>query len=124
MRRQALHGQHVERGQQLRRVPLAAGDQQVEECLDGFAERLGLLVAVGDHEQRALGHLPQQHRVERLGGGGEPGERRRGRLRRAQALQQFLKRRMAAQSRKQIANGRMNQGISGARIFSTIPVVE
>ena len=83
----------------------------MKERLHGFAQRFRLLIAGGDHNKRPLGQLPQQHRVKRLCRGGETGKGRQ-RLLQGRTLQQFLKCWMAGESRKQVANCRMNQGIN------------
>ncbi len=46
--RQALEGKHVERGQELRAGLLPSADEQIEERIDRFSQRLGLLAAIGD----------------------------------------------------------------------------
>ena len=54
--------------------------------------------------------LPEQHAVERLGGGGEAGKAQAAALPRLQAPHQLLKRRVPPQALEQIADRRMSQG--------------
>ena len=49
-----------------------AANQQIEKCFGEFQQYLGALIAVGDHQQRAFGELPQQDQIERLGRRGKP----------------------------------------------------
>ena len=74
VRRHALRRQHIHGGDGLRTRQIGR-DEQIEERVHQFAQSLGLLVAIHHHDDVALGGLPQQHDVERLGGGGESGER-------------------------------------------------
>ena len=103
VRRHALRGQHIQGGDGLRTRQIG-GDQKIEKGVDKFAQRLGLFIAVHHHNDVALRGLPQQHDVQRLGGGGESGER----LARARVAQQpadgVLKRRVATERLKQIAD--------------------
>src|ERR1019366_9733780 len=64
--------------------------------------------------------LPQEYRIEGLGGGGKA--RERAPAARRQTAQGVLEAGMLRQVQKQIANGRMNQG--RLRSLSTILVVE
>jgi len=75
--------------------------------MDGFGEGLSLLVAVYYNYQRLAGGLPQEHRIEGLGGGGET--RERGLSAATRPAQSILEAGMLRQVQKQIANGRMNQ---------------
>ncbi len=82
---------------------------------DQFAQRLGLFVAVHHHHDVALGGLPQQHDVERLGGGGESGERL-ARVRIAhQPADHLLKGRVATERLKQITDRWMCHSRTAAR---------
>ena len=106
VRRQALRRQHVHGGNGLRARKIG-GDQQVEKCVHQFAQGFGLLVAVHDHDDVALGGLPQQHNIERFGGGGEAGERL-ARLRIAnQPADHLLEGGVAAERLEQITDGGM-----------------
>ena len=118
VRREVLHRQNIQSGKELRAV-LVVGHEQGEERVDGFGERFGLLVAIYYNDQRTAGGLPEQHGVQRLGGGGEAGKGRV--LARADAAQHVLEARMPAQVQEEIANNWMDQGW---RILSTIFVVE
>ena len=51
------------------------GSQQGKEGMERFGKRFGLFVTVHDNHQRAAGMVPEQHGIERLGRGGEAGER-------------------------------------------------
>ena len=51
------------------------------------------LIAVGDHQQRTLGRLPQQNQVQRFRGGRQSGERKRSGFAPHQLAGQLLKRR-------------------------------
>ena len=107
MRRKLLPGQHIERRQQLRAARFRPPDQQIEKCLGKFEQSFGALIAVGDHQQRALGDLPQQHQVQRLGGGRQSGERQLGILVAERLGEDLLKRRVAAEGLKEVADGGM-----------------
>ena len=75
-------------------------------------------------QEGPLGHLPEQDRIDRFGRERQTGQRNGGAgLRRSEPLQRFLKSGMLAQSKEQISNRGMNQGVR-VRISSTIPVVE
>ncbi len=76
MRREALRRQYVDGGNGVR-VRQIGGDKKVEKCFDQLAQSLGLLVAVDQNQQIALGRLPEQNQVKGLGGGGKAGERKR-----------------------------------------------
>ena len=119
VRRKVLKRQNIQSGQELRAVAVVRREQR-EESMDGFREGLSLLVAIYYNYQRMARGLPQEHRIEGLGGGGET--RERGLAARGQAAQSILEAGMLRQVQKQIANGRMNQG--RLRILSTILVVE
>ena len=110
VRRQVLAGEHVERGQQLRAARFGASDQQIEKRLGEFEQSFRALIAVGDHQQRALGELPQQHQVERFGGGRQPGERELGILVAERLGEDLLKRRVAAEGLKEVADCGMGHG--------------
>lgn len=102
--------QNVERGDGLRARNFARGDEQIEECRGKFRERLGGGVAIGDEDERALGGLPEKHRVQCFRGCGETGE---GNLRVAIAQQLadgFLERGVAAQALKQISDCGVRHG--------------
>ena len=43
-------------------------NQKVEKSFDQLRKQFGALIAVGDHQQRALGRLPQQDEIQRFGG--------------------------------------------------------
>jgi hypothetical protein len=57
------------------RAAFTPGTDQVEEGLDRLEQRLGLLVAVDDHHQRALRLDGQKGQIEGFGGRSEPGQR-------------------------------------------------
>ena len=75
MWRELLVGQHIQGRYELRQRHVRPVYKKVEECLDGFDQRFGLLVAIGDDQDGPLDHLPQQDQVEPLGRGGEAGKR-------------------------------------------------
>ncbi len=58
VRREVLAGQHIERGEELRVARFGASDQQIEKRLGELQQSFGALIAVRDHQQRALGELP------------------------------------------------------------------
>ena len=62
-------------GIELRLRDFASGDEEVEERVDRFRQGLGGGVAIGDDDQRALGGLPEQDRVEGFRGRCEAGKR-------------------------------------------------
>ena len=103
VRRMPLRGQHVHGGDGLRARQIGS-DEQIEEGVHQLAQSLGLLVAVHHDDDVALGGLPQQHDIERFGGGGESGER----LARARVANQpadhLLKGRVATERLKQITD--------------------
>ena len=76
VRRQALAGQHVERGQEQRR---GTGIEKIAKRAQRRQQRFGLLIAVGDQDLRKLRFSEQQRRVDCLRGereSGEPQDRR------------------------------------------------
>ena len=75
MRGQTLVGKNVERGYKLRRWQIAAFEQHVRRRLRPFLQRLGLLIAVHQNEQRLFSRLVQQDQVERFRGVDQPGNR-------------------------------------------------
>ena len=107
VRRKVLAREHIERRQQLWGARFGASDQKVEEGLGEFEQSLRALIAVGDHQQGALGELPQQHQIERLGGRRQPGEREFGIFVAKRLGEDLLKRRVAAEGLKEVADCRM-----------------
>ena len=128
MRRKVLVRQHVQRLQDLRPAHGPVRRQQIEEGPDRLRQRLGLLLALDHDQQRPLRELPQQHRIERLGGDGQAGKARLRRVLVLDSAHEFLKRGLPSQALEQIADRGVGQ--SGCvpagrfRISSTIPVVE
>ncbi len=106
MGRHALHGDHIERGQELRTGCLAAADQQRVKRLDRFEEFFGALVAIDHDDQRAFGELPEQYGVNGFGGGVQPAERELAAG--GDAPEQFLECRVTAQVEEQVTYGRVN----------------
>ena len=98
VRAHALEGQDIQRRQDLRLAHGTSRGNQAEEGLYGFRESLRLLHALDHHQKRALGRLPQQRDVHRLGGCGEARETQPGGLIGLEAAQQSLKGRMARQA--------------------------
>ncbi len=81
VRGQPLPGQDVERGEQGGASRLqAARIQQIEKRAGEFGQHFRALVSIGDHDQRPLGDLPQQDRIQGLGGRRQTGQRKRPRL--------------------------------------------
>jgi hypothetical protein len=68
--REVLQRQDIQRRQQQRAVAFFAREHR-EEGLQGFRQRLRLLVAVDHEDQRPARELPQQDRVHGLSRGGE-----------------------------------------------------
>ena len=79
VRRELLAGEHVRARAAVAGCPASGRPiNKIEKCLGEFEQSFGALVAVGDHQQRAFGELPQQHQIQRLGGGRKSGERELG----------------------------------------------
>jgi hypothetical protein len=84
------------------------GGQQFEEGVDRFRQRLSLSIAIYYYYERSPCGLPQKHRIESLGGGGQAGKGCT--IAHGDAANGILKGRMLAQVQKEISNGRMDQG--------------
>src|SRR5271170_5145427 len=93
---------NVQRGDKLRRREISIVDEEMEEGLHRFDQRLRLLVAVDNHQQRLLRCLVQQCQVEGLRGRNQSGNRERSLFPAREPAQQILKRRLAARGLKQI----------------------
>ena len=99
-----LARQHVQGRQELRPALGSIRGEEAKESLDRLGQGLGLLVPVHHQQQRALGGLPQQHRVERLGGGSEPRQGPARDLIGLQPAHELLEGRITPRAQKQIAD--------------------
>ncbi len=106
VRREALRRKYVDGRNRLRTREIG-GHKNIEECFHQLAQRVGFLITVHQDQEIPLGGLPEQNQVQSFGRGGEARERKAGVRIASKPADHVLKRGVAAERLKEVANSGM-----------------